>query len=249
MIEELHSLAGIEEYVEEVNSDPIFHHPLLAREDEKKVVWDAGRCVQCDTCIRVCPHDSSPKIRWMTVADVLAELQRSLPYIDGITTSGGDCTLYNEFLIELFTEVKKLNKTCLIDSNGSFDFEKDPRVLDVCDGVMLNVKAYDSAWHDFLINHDRRTVIKDLEYLLHVNKLYEVRTLIFPDRDEENEATVSYVSGIIGDRCRYKIIRYRPYGVRDKYAAILGESETEKEYAEKYAELAKSLGAANAVIV
>ncbi len=221
----------------------------LGFDNEKKVVWDPDKCVQCDTCIKVCPNDSSPKIRWMSVEDVLKELRRSLPYIDGITTSGGDCTLYDEFLIDLFREVQKLGKTCLIDSNGSFDFEADPRVLEVCDGVMLDVKAYDGEWHDYLINHDREIVLKDLEYLLRVDKLSEVRTLIFPDRDEENEATVSHVSRIIGDRCRYKIIRYRPFGVRERYAKILGEFETEKEYAEKYVELAKSLGAAKAVIV
>ena len=221
----------------------------LRFDDEKKVVWDPDLCVQCDTCIKVCPHDSSPKIRWMSVEDVLDELQRSLPYIDGITTSGGDCTLYNEFLIELFREVKKLGKTCLIDSNGSFDFKADPRVLKVCDGVMLDVKAYDNQWHSFLINHDRDTVLKDLDYLLSVDKLYEVRTLIFPNKNEENEATVSYVSKIIGDRCRYKIIRYRPFGVREKYAKILGEFETDKEYADKYAELAKSFGAVHTVVV
>ena len=45
--------------------------------------------------------------------------------IGGITVSGGECTLHHEFLTELFTEVRKLNKTCLIDSNGSFDFEKE----------------------------------------------------------------------------------------------------------------------------
>lgn len=221
----------------------------LSFNGEKKVVWDPEKCVQCDTCIKVCPHNSSPKIRWMSVSDVLDELQRSLPYIDGITTSGGDCTLYNEFLIELFTEVRKLGKTCLIDSNGSFDFEKDPRVLDVCDGIMLDVKAYENDWHRYLINHESEIVLKNLKYLLSADKLCEVRTLIFPDRDKENEDTVSFVSRIITDKCRYKIIRYRPYGVREKYAKILGEFTTEKDYAERYVELARSLGAENAVLV
>ena len=214
-----------------------------------KVVWDSLKCAQCDTCIKLCPHDASPKIRWMTVEDVLKEVRRAAPYIEGITTSGGECTLQNEFLIELFTEVHRLGKTCLIDSNGSFDFEKDPRVLEVSEGVMLDVKAVGKDWSDRLISHPRDTVLKNLDWLLSVGKLYEVRTLIFPDRDDENEETVRYVAEHIGDGCFYKIIRYRPYGVRERYQKLLGEEETEKEYAERYARLARELGAAKAYVV
>ena len=221
----------------------------LSFDGEGRVVWDGAKCVQCDTCIKVCPHDSSPKICWMTAEDVLREIRRSLPYIEGITTSGGECTLQNEFLIELFTEVQKLGKTCLIDSNGSFDFEADPRVLEVSDGVMLDVKAVEPEWNNTLISYPREMVLKNLDYLLRVGKLYEVRTLIFPDRDRENGETVRYVAEHIGDRCFYKIISYRPYGVREQYRKLLGEFETDAAYAERFAALARSLGADKAFVV
>ena len=214
-----------------------------------QVVWDSAKCVQCDSCIKICPCDASPKIRWMTVEDVLREIRRAAAYIEGITTSGGECTLQNEFLIELFTEVRKLGKTCLIDSNGSFDFEEDPRVLKVSEGVMLDVKAVGQAWSDELISFPRDMVLKNLDYLLSVGKLHEVRTLIFPDRDAENEETVRYVSKHIGEGCGYKIIRYRPYGVRERYRKILGDYETDAAYAERFAQLARELGAAKAYVV
>ena len=214
-----------------------------------QVVWDSVKCVQCDSCIKICPYDASPKIRWMTVEDVLREIRRAAAYIEGITTSGGECTLQNEFLIGLFTEVRKLGKTCLIDSNGSFDFEEDPRVLAVSEGVMLDVKAVGRSWSDELISFSRDMVLKNLDYLLSVGKLHEVRTLIFPDRDAENEETVRYVAKHIGEGCGYKIIRYRPYGVREKYRKILGEYETDAAYAERFAQLARELGAAKAYVV
>lgn len=221
----------------------------LRRDEAGQVQWDEKRCVQCDTCLRVCPHSASPRVRWMTVEDVMLQVRRSAPYIEGITTSGGECTLQNEFLIELFTEARKLGKTCLIDSNGSFDFERDPRVLAVSEGVMLDVKAVEKAWSDKLISHPRETVLKNLDYLLSAEKLYEVRTIIFPGLDRENEETVRYVAEHIGDRCFYKIIRYRPFGVREKYQKLLGEFETEAEYAERFAQLARVLGATKAYVV
>ncbi|MBO6014800.1 MAG: YjjW family glycine radical enzyme activase [Oscillospiraceae bacterium] len=213
------------------------------------VVWNSTACVGCDSCIHVCPHDSSPRVRWLTVEDLMKEIRRSAPYIDGITTSGGECTLQNEFLIELFTEVRKLGKTCLIDSNGSFDFEADPRILTVSEGVMLDVKAADGAWSNILISHTQELVLKNLDYLLSVNKLHEVRTVIFPGRDTENAEAVRTVAGHIGSACPYKIIRYRPFGVRERYQKLLGEFETETEYAERFARLARECGAAKAFVV
>lgn len=221
----------------------------LGFDDQGQVRWDSGRCVGCDNCIRVCPHDASPKIRWMTVEDVMKEVRRSAPYISGITTSGGECTLQNEFLIQLFTQVRDLGKTCLIDSNGSFDFAADPRVLAVSEGVMLDVKAVGEDWSRELISYPRELVLKNLDYLLSVGKLYEVRTIIFPGRDRENEETVRYVAEHIGDGCFYKIIRYRPFGVRERYQKLLGEFETEADYAEGYARLARELGAPKAYVV
>ena len=157
--------------------------------------------------------------------------------------------IFFQHLIELFSEVQKLGKTCLIDSNGSFDFEADPRVLEVSEGVMLDVKAVEKDWSDELISFPRDVVLKNLDYLLRVGKLYEVRTLIFPNRDRENEETVRYVAEHIRDGCFYKIIRYRPYGVRERYQKLLGEFETDADYAERFAALARDLGATKAYVI
>ena len=214
-----------------------------------QVRWDPASCIQCDTCIRICPHDASPRVTFMTVEEVMTQIRRSRPYINGITTSGGECTLYHEFLRELFLETKALGLTALIDSNGSLDFSRYPDLLAVSDGVMLDVKAVRSEWHQELTSFPAEPVLRNLDFLLTCGKLQEVRTLIFPGRDLENEETVRYVAGHIGDRCAYKIIRYRPFGVRERFQQILGDETTDAAYAETYAELARSLGAAGAYVV
>lgn len=216
---------------------------------EGKVVWNKDICVNCDTCIKTCTHDSSPKISWMSVDELLEEVKRVSPYIAGITLSGGECTLHKDFIIELFPKVKEMGLTTLLDSNGSLDFEENKAILEYCDGVMLDVKAYDREFSDWLIRYPNEVVLKNLAYLLKVNKLEEVRTIIFPERDKENSETVTYVAETIGDKCRYKIIRYRQFGVRDEQRHELGDYTTDEEYARRYVDLARSLGATKAVMV
>ncbi len=214
-----------------------------------KVSWEEDRCVRCDTCIQVCPHSASPKVRCMTVEELLRQIRRTAPYIGGITCSGGECTLEMDFLLELFARVRELGLSCLLDSNGSFDFAADPRILALCDGVMLDVKAVAPSWSQELVGAAPETVLKNLDFLLEAGKLQEVRTLIFPGRDAQNEETVRYVAGRIGSRCLYKLIRYRPFGVREAYQQLLGEDTTDLAYAEYYAALARSLGAENTIVV
>ena len=185
----------------------------------------------------------------MTVEEVLAPVLRAAPYTVGITASGGECTLYNAFLIELFKAARRHGKTCLIDSNGSFDFEADPRVLEVSEGVMLDVKAVGRDWSDALIAFPRDIVLKNLDYLLAAGKLFEVRTVILPNRDRENEETVRYVAEHIGNACCYRLIRYRPYGVRSACQTRIGSFETDVAYAQRYASLARSLGAGRTCLV
>ncbi len=217
--------------------------------EDGKILWNEGLCVQCDTCIRICPHSASPKVRHMTVEELLQQVRRTAPYISGITCSGGECTLEMEFLMDLFTQVKAMGLSCLIDSNGSFDFSRDPRILEVCDGVMLDVKAVEPGWSRELIGSLPDMVLKNLDYLLSVGKLQEVRTVLLPGRDRENEETVRCVAEKIGSRCTYKLICYRPFGVREENQKLLGEDSFDADEARRFAELAISLGADQACVI
>ena len=214
-----------------------------------EVVWDPAAYRQCDTCLRVCPGSASPRIRWMTAEEIVREIRRAFPYIEGITVSGGECTLQAEFLLELFPLVRAEGKTCLLDSNGSYDFGADPRLLECCDGVMLDVKAVEPEWSRFLLGVSPDMVLMNLDFLLDAGKLQEVRTVILPGRDRENEETVRYTAARIGNACDYRIIRYRPFGVREDQQEVLGRDEAGREYAERFASLARSLGAEKAFVV
>lgn len=114
---------------------------------EGKVQFNPSKCVACDTCIQTCKHDASPRVLWMTAAEVMAEIRKQMPFIRGVTVSGGECTLYPKFLTALFSECKRLGLHTLIDSNGMVDLSVYPELLSVTDGVMLDIKAFDEADH------------------------------------------------------------------------------------------------------
>ncbi|SDY91696.1 glycine radical enzyme activase, YjjW family [Proteiniborus ethanoligenes] len=191
------------------------HYNALSIENGA-VVWNKNACQQCDECIKACNRNSSPKVTSMTVEEVVNEIKKVKSFISGITVSGGECTLQSEFLTELFREVKKLGLTTFVDTNGYILLEDKKDFLGVMDKAMVDMKSFDREEHKMLTGKDNETVLKNIRYLASIDKLYEVRTVIVPEV-LENYYNVDNISRLIAElnpKIRYKIIKYRPLGVR-----------------------------------
>lgn len=214
--------------------------------ENDKVIWDKDECINCDKCIKICPNLASPKVKDYSVEELFKEIENVRFFIDGITVSGGECTLNSEFLIELFKKVKELDLTCYIDTNGSYNISSNKELLEVADKVMLDVKAIDDLEHIKLTGKSNKIALENLRELMKLNKLYEVRTVIAPGLN--NEYTVSKVGSLVKDNCRYKLIKYREFGVREEGIKVHGNKGISLEYINKLKEIAIKSGCSNTII-
>ncbi|WP_068366506.1 YjjW family glycine radical enzyme activase [Aedoeadaptatus coxii] len=214
----------------------------LSMEGEK-VVWDPVKCVDCDKCIATCTHGASPKVRAMEAEEILNAIDDAMPFIEGISVSGGESTLQAEGLIPLFRGAKERGLTALIDSNGGMDFSKGAlnELLRISDGVMLDVKAWDKEDHRKLTGRDNDIVKQNLAYLAEHGGLEEVRLVLLGHLD--NERTLREVASVLGEHIGdvvIKLISYRPFGVRKDYVDVL-QAPTREKKSELLA-LAKTFG-------
>ena len=83
--------------------------------EEGKVQFNPSACVQCDTCIHICPHDSSPRTEELTPQETYERVKSQLPFIRGISVSGGECMLHPDFLTELFCLYCHIKSTLLCE--------------------------------------------------------------------------------------------------------------------------------------
>lgn len=189
--------------------------PVEALKRENRLVkFNPSICVECDACTKRCHRNSTPKYKVMTAQHIMQEIMNYRPFIQGITVSGGECTLQAPFLIELFKLAKEAGLTCFIDTNGSTDLSEQPELMNLCDGVMLDVKVWDSVIHKRYLKADNALVLKNLDYLINCGKLYEVRTVILPNLFDNEETVREVAKRISGHDIRYKLIKYRSLGVR-----------------------------------
>ena len=74
----------------------------------RKVRFFPERCVGCDTCIKTCRFGSSPRICNLTPEQTFEQIKKQIPFISGVTVSGGECSLYCEFVESLFKLCKEV---------------------------------------------------------------------------------------------------------------------------------------------
>jgi len=198
---------------------------------------------------RVCQPilvDTIDEVRDMPIADIVAQIKACMPFIRGITVSGGECMLQAPEIELLFEQVKSLGLTCLIDSNGTIPFSRYPHLLQLCDGVMLDVKAWDADIYKALTGANNDNVVKDnLSLLLNADKLSEVRIVCLPDNApikidvDTILANLARLPLMINNQIPVRLLRFRPHGVVGILKNLTMPAE---EQMQRYVSFAQDLG-------
>lgn len=224
----------------------IIPHSLVDGPGNRTAIFLQGCNLRCAYCHnpetqKIYTDNSSTEIEWMTAKEVFEEVEKNIPFIRGITLSGGECTLYPEFLTELFTLVQKAGLSCLIDTNGSIDLSKYPELMEVCTGVMLDVKAWDEKKFKRLTGGNNEVVKKNLKYLADVNKLEEIRIVCIED-EVDTEDILKGIKTAIGYKIKttkLRLIKFRNHGVIGRLKDANSPSD---EYMNGLKEMALKIG-------
>ena len=222
----------------------------LERGSDGKIIYHPEKCIQCDTCIHVCPNNSSPRTAVMTPEECYKKVKKQIPFIRGLTVSGGECMLRPDFLEVLFKLAKQDGLNTMIDSNGTIPFWEYPSLLEVTDGVMLDIKAFKNEDHVRVTDEKNEIVLKNAVYLAENKKLYEVRAVIVPDLYDTKESIRQmgeFLAPYLETKeFRIKLIAYRPMGVREEYAHYQVPGQA---YLEELADILKTYGFKDIVII
>lgn len=216
--------------------------------ENEKVVWDKKKCKDCSLCIKRCLNNSTPKTLLLSVNEVLYEIKKYSAFISGITVSGGECTLQHEFLTKVFMETKKLGLTNFIDTNGTTPLYDFKNLIRYTDKVMIDIKSFDNEEHEKLTGESNKVVLENARFLSSINKLYEVRTVIVPNvlDNYNNIDNISKLIANLNPNIRYKIIKYRPIGVRTN---LIDSFTPDEKIIKELVDLAIKNGCKNVVYV
>lgn len=153
----------------------------------------------CKMRCQFCHNPDTWKIgggREVTTDEILEEALRYKNYWGedgGITISGGEPLLQQEFIIDLFTKAKKLGIHTTIDTCGRpFTYEEPffsefNRLMEVTDLLLFDVKHIDKAGHKELTMNDNDTILEMAEHLSKIGKPVWIRHVLVPERTDYDE--------------------------------------------------------------
>lgn len=190
----------------------------------------------------------------VSIEKLLDKIKENIPFIRGITVSGGEATLHSDKLVTLFDEVHKMGLTCYIDTNGYFDIKEKSLMIEKTDKFLFDVKGYGpslkylcfdrknksgTAKQSYDIIDDEKTYdnLENLQYLLKLDKIEEVR-LVYVKGFYDEYMVVDKIANLIKDKkdVLFKLIRVHLKGARDvKSLAPYMPNKNDVQKLEQYA--------------
>lgn len=141
-------------------------------------------CVACHNPQTIPGHaavDGHEPRRW-TVDELLDEIRQVVPFIRGVTVSGGEATQQPAFLASFFDAIHNdpqlRHLTCFVDSNGACDLSTWDALAPVMDGAMIDLKCFDPAIHERMTGESNDRVLASIDHLHRRGLLSEVRLLM-----------------------------------------------------------------------
>ena len=202
-------------------------------------IFVQGCDLRCIYCHNPETQDVKFKEREVSIEDLIQEIEPYLPYVRGVTVSGGEPTLYYKQLTVLFEELHKKNLTCYVDSHGYFDREKIASLIDITDKFLFDVKTIGPS--NDLIGVDKKCNLENLQYLLQIDKVEEVRHVALTSLvDSEN--VVRQVSEILKNypSVLFKIIKVHTRGCRNE--SLITDTVPSNTFMSKLGRIASEIG-------
>jgi pyruvate formate lyase activating enzyme len=148
---------------------------------------DRQHCDGCGKCVLACPSSALAHVgRAYSIEKLVEVLLRDQAYYrqsgGGVTLSGGECTMFPEYVESLARELKQRNIPVLVETAGEFDgawFVE--RLLPLVALVYFDVKLANADTHRVHIGVDNQRIWQNLSQLLqHAPERVEVRIPLVP---------------------------------------------------------------------
>ena len=157
----------------------------------------------------------------MTAGELIGEVEKVREFLKngGITVSGGEPMLQQEFVTELFTQAKAHGFHTALDTSGIlFDPEAPEKVeplLDVTDLVLLDIKHIDSAEHKKLTGHDNYRILAFARYLRDRKIPVWIRHVVVPGITDDPEE-LRQLGHFLAELTNMKALDVLPYHTMGK---------------------------------
>ena len=155
------------------------------------VVFMQGCHLRCKYCQNRDTWDINAGTTY-TVKEVIEKILRYKNYIvasnGGVTLSGGEPLLQQDFVIALFRELKRHNISTCLDTSGMFSItDKIKQIVDLTDIFLLDIKCINDETCKWLTGSSNKLELEFAKYINDKNKRIWIRQVLVPGITDKEE--------------------------------------------------------------
>lgn len=153
---------------------------------DNQIVVDFDKCQGCLQCVNHCPNNAlSYEGEYQQVAQIVDTCLQDQAFYEesggGITISGGEGMLQNEFLEELVLALKKHHLHVAIETTGYIQSELFKKLAAMFDLLLFDVKHYNSNKHYQGTKVHNELIIENLKWAIASGLTVLPRIPVIPD--------------------------------------------------------------------
>ena len=182
------------------------------------VVFFQGCSLRCKYCHNRDTWAVNSGIKYST-NELVAKILRYKNYFTvsggGVTLSGGEPLLQQDFLLELLPNLKKHDIHIAIDTSGNFPItEKMKKIIDLADLFLLDIKCINDDIFKELVGASNKLELEFAKYLSNINKDMWIRQVLIPgitDNEEDLLKLKAFLSSLNNIK-KIEILAYHDLG-------------------------------------
>jgi len=188
------------------------------------------RCTGCGRCSEECPAAALKIIgKYYSPNDLIDILLRDRIFYDtsggGVTFSGGEPTLYTDYVSEVMQELKRNEVHVAIQTSGMFDlFEFKAKLLPFIDLIFYDIKLFDSREHEYYTGQSNKQILSNLVELCKESGVAIVPTIPLVPTITATAENLTRIAEFLGSTgcSTYELKPYHPGGVSKRL--MIGKS-------------------------
>lgn len=185
------------------------------------------RCDCCGLCVEACPGTGLRRVgKRYSVDELVTELLRDYLFYfhsgGGVTLSGGECTLYPDYLERLLTRLKASGIHTAIETSGYFQYDLfQSKTLPYLDLIYFDFKPIDPTEHMKCTGRSNEPILANFRRLVTESRAKLVARVPLVPGITATEENLSAVCAFLREcgATRLKLLPYNPMGL-DKYESL-----------------------------